>query len=122
MIAGSSQTPGAALLAGVAALRAGAGILQIATATSVARRLAVAVPEARVIALDETTNGDIAGSCASEVFALAKRADAILIGPGLGEGEDVAEPVAALLSGALDTPIVIDAHALTALNATNLET
>lgn len=49
VVAGASHTPGAALLAGVAALRAGAGVLQIATAESVARQLAVAVPEARVL-------------------------------------------------------------------------
>ena len=48
------------LLAGVAALRAGAGKLQIATAASVAPQLALAVPEARVIGLAETEDGEIA--------------------------------------------------------------
>ena len=49
VIAGSRQLPGAALLAGIAALRAGAGKLQIATAASIAIELGMMVPEARVI-------------------------------------------------------------------------
>ena len=49
VIAGSRELAGAALLAGVAALRAGAGKLQIGTAASLATALAVAVPESRVI-------------------------------------------------------------------------
>ena len=50
VIGGSREVPGAALLAGVAAMRAGAGKLQIATAASMwPFRLGVAIPEARVI-------------------------------------------------------------------------
>ena len=54
VIAGSREIPGAAMLAGTAALRAGAGKLVIATGTSAAQSVALAVPEARVIALPET--------------------------------------------------------------------
>ena len=54
VIAGSPEVPGAALLAGVAALRAGAGKLQIATASSIAPHLGLAVPEALVVALPES--------------------------------------------------------------------
>ena len=50
VIGGSAEVPGAAILAGTAALRAGAGKLQIATEESVALAIGVAVPEARVIA------------------------------------------------------------------------
>jgi ADP-dependent NAD(P)H-hydrate dehydratase len=55
VVGGCPEVPGAALLAGVAALRAGAGQLQIATAASVAVPLGLAVPEARVFALPERT-------------------------------------------------------------------
>jgi len=51
IIGGSNETPGSVLLAGVAALRAGAGRLQIATAAGVAPAVAVGVPESRVLAL-----------------------------------------------------------------------
>ncbi|MFL5007436.1 MAG: NAD(P)H-hydrate dehydratase, partial [Microvirga sp.] len=57
VIAGSPEVPGAALLAGVAALRAGAGKLQIATASSIAPHLGLAVPEALVVALPESPAG-----------------------------------------------------------------
>jgi len=44
VIGGSRKTPGAVLLAGTAALRAGAGRLTLAVAESTAVALAVAVP------------------------------------------------------------------------------
>src|SRR4051794_21339722 len=49
VVGGSSQTPGSVMLSGLAALRAGAGRLQILTEDSVARGIAIALPEARVI-------------------------------------------------------------------------
>jgi ADP-dependent NAD(P)H-hydrate dehydratase len=54
VIGGSLAVPGAALLAATAALRAGAGKLQIATCQSLALPLGLAVPEALVIRLPET--------------------------------------------------------------------
>jgi ADP-dependent NAD(P)H-hydrate dehydratase len=49
VIAGSVEVAGAVLLAGLGVLRAGAGILQIATCRSVASHLAMAMPEAMVV-------------------------------------------------------------------------
>lgn len=59
IIAGSREMPGAVLLAATAALRAGAGKLTIATAASAAVALGVALPEARVIGLQETPDGGL---------------------------------------------------------------
>src|SRR5688500_11491853 len=53
VVAGSLTVPGAALLAATAALRAGAGKLQIATCQSIAIQLGLAVPEALVVGLPE---------------------------------------------------------------------
>jgi hydroxyethylthiazole kinase-like uncharacterized protein yjeF len=78
IIAGSEAVPGAALLAGVAALRAGAGKLQLATPRPVAIQLGLAVPEAMVIALPRTGG---MRALATHVEA----ADGILIGPGMDE-------------------------------------
>src|SRR4051795_465821 len=55
VVGGSPFTPGAVLLAGVAALRAGAGRLQLAVAESTASALSIAVPEAKVVGLAERT-------------------------------------------------------------------
>src|SRR4051794_1101897 len=48
VVGGSVRTPGAVVLAGLAALRAGAGKLQLATAVPGATAMAMAVPEAAV--------------------------------------------------------------------------
>lgn len=51
IVGGSALTPGAIVLAAEAALRCGAGKLQVAPASSVAPTVAVAVPEALVLGL-----------------------------------------------------------------------
>ncbi|WP_447786454.1 NAD(P)H-hydrate dehydratase [Stenotrophomonas bentonitica] len=82
VVGGSVQVPGAALLAAEAALRAGAGKLQIATVRSCATALGVAVPEALVIGLPEDATGEIApGSPA--LRAALEQCDAVLVGPGM---------------------------------------
>ena len=112
VIAGSREVPGGALLAGVAALRAGAGKLQIATAASVAPHLGLAVPEALVVALPEMPNGGIAPEAPTLLLERVKRCDAILLGPGMMGEENVRDLVAALLD-AIDGPaIILDAAAL----------
>lgn len=116
VVGGSAETPGAVLLAGLAALRAGAGKLQLATVAPTASALAVAVPEARVVGLPVTDDGEIDGRGASEQLAeLASRADAVLVGPGL-----LHPPAAdALLAAVIGTPglLVIDALATGAAGA-----
>src|SRR5215218_7630336 len=49
VIGGARTTPGAAMLAGLAALRVGAGVLTLAVAESVAGPVAAAIPEAAVL-------------------------------------------------------------------------
>src|SRR5436305_12260155 len=53
VVGGAPATTGAVLLAGVAALRAGAGVLRLAVAESRAAALGVAVPEAAVYGLPQ---------------------------------------------------------------------
>jgi NAD(P)H-hydrate repair Nnr-like enzyme with NAD(P)H-hydrate dehydratase domain len=87
VIGGSTETLGAVLLAAEAALRAGAGKLQVATAGSVAPFAAAALPEALVRALPETDGGAIASAAADTVRDLAEAADAVLVGPGMADVE-----------------------------------
>ncbi len=114
VIAGSPEVPGAALLAGVAALRAGAGKLQIATAASIAPHLGLAVPEALVVALPETSEGST-GSAAKLLVPRLQRCDAVLIGPGMLDEEAVRDLTAAILEGTGQATFVLDAGALTRL-------
>ena len=115
VIAGSRELPGAAKLAGVAALRAGAGQLQIATAASIAVQLGVAVPEARVIGCEETEEGCLAASAIAPLLEWAEGAQAIMIGCGLQHGPPLEEMLDALLAACLDKPLVLDAAVLGSL-------
>src|SRR5690606_32976141 len=54
IVGGGRELPGPLLLAGTAALRAGAGKVQLAAPASLAIPLGVAFPEARVFSLPET--------------------------------------------------------------------
>ena len=62
VVGGSCSTPGAVLLAGVSALRMGAGKLHLGVAEGVAPHLAVAVPESGVTALAQSASGSVTGT------------------------------------------------------------
>ena len=113
VVAGSAEVPGAALLAATAALRAGAGKLQVATVAGVAPSLGLAVPESMVIGLAETHDGGIEHRSAEKrLESKAERADAVLIGPGMAEGEDATKLTAALLLKKPSNGFVLDAASL----------
>ena len=112
VVAGSREIPGAAVLAATAALRAGAGKLTIATAQSIAAGLALALPEARVIALPETPAGGLHFSGASLLDTCAAHASAVLIGPGLLDAESSCELIEALLEKLHKVPVILDALAM----------
>ena len=57
VVGGARGTPGAAMLAALASLRAGAGRLTLGVADSVAVAVAVALPESGVLGLPETATG-----------------------------------------------------------------
>jgi ADP-dependent NAD(P)H-hydrate dehydratase len=107
--------PGAVILAATAALRAGAGKLQIATCRSIAQAIAVAVPEARVFALPETKAGAIAASAAAAIAERAREAQSILIGPGMVDEKAIERLLSRLLPRIEGPVVVLDAGALTCL-------
>lgn len=111
VVAGSPDVPGAALLAGEAALRAGAGKLQIGTPASVAAGLALAVPEAKVTPLSTTRSGGCRSSPALEQACAG--ADAVLIGAGMDDTPTLRNLVARLSRHATGV-VVADAGAIAA--------
>ena len=117
VVAGSREMPGAAVLAGTAALRAGAGKLVIATPQSAAALVAVAVPEARVIALAEGSEGNptLAGVMALQGFAASTAA--LLVGPGMTGSEGTPAFVQALLPLFRTCTVVLDALAMDAVRS-----
>lgn len=112
VVAGSREIPGAALLAGIAALRAGAGKLVVATAQSVAQPLALALPEARVIGLPETDGGALAPAAVDLLADSASRTQAALLGPGLMDDAGTCALVEGLLPLLAGVPVVLDALAM----------
>ena len=117
VVGGSCSTPGGAILAGVSALRMGAGRLHLATAEGVATQVAVAVPECGTTGLPQDGSGAVTGEdCGVLLERELSRADAVLVGPGLSDAEGSArllhEVVGVLPEG---TPIVLDAFAATIL-------
>jgi ADP-dependent NAD(P)H-hydrate dehydratase len=112
VVAGSTSVPGAALLAATAALRAGAGKLQIATCQSIATQLGLAMPEALVLGLPETPSGEIDQSAAVALRERIARCDAVLIGPGMLDEEAAAALTSNLLDCDPGSAFVLDAGAL----------
>ena len=112
VVGGATEMPGAVILAATAALRAGAGKLQIATCRSIASVVAAAVPEARVFALPETKDGAIAASASKEVAARGKDVQAVLIGPGMIDEKAVGRLVQSVLPRLERATLVLDAAAL----------
>jgi hydroxyethylthiazole kinase-like uncharacterized protein yjeF len=108
IVGGSVEVPGAVVLAAEAAMRAGAGKLQVATVSSVVSSLSVALPEALVRALDETPDGAIAAGAAQRVVDLAEGASAVLIGPGMTDVDETRQFTDELLQH-VRCPLVLDA-------------
>jgi hydroxyethylthiazole kinase-like uncharacterized protein yjeF len=112
VVGGAPEMPGAVILAATAALRAGAGKLQIATCRSIAPVVGAAVPEARVFALPETKAGGIAASAVATLARLANDVQAVLIGPGMLDEKSIARLMKALLP-LIESPVLtLDAGAL----------
>ena len=88
VVGGAAQMPGAVILAAVAALRAGAGKLQIATCASIAHGVATAVPEARVVPLPERDSGAFHDDALPALVELGANADAIVVGRPITEADD----------------------------------
>jgi ADP-dependent NAD(P)H-hydrate dehydratase len=114
VIGGAARTPGGVALAGLAALRVGAGHVQLAVAASAAPPLAATFPEAGVIPLPHSERGSVRGAGAATLVAEAVAgADAVLVGPGLDDPEEAAALIEGLLPHLADeTALVLDAFTL----------
>jgi NAD(P)H-hydrate epimerase len=109
VIAGAPGRTGAALLAGLGALRAGAGLVTIATHAA-----ARAALDQKVIELMTDALPDDLDDALSRVHELAKGKQAVVIGPGFGTDPDAVAFLRALAIE-LQLPCVLDADALSAL-------
>ena len=112
VVGGSTEIPGAVLLAGVAALRVGAGRVRIATPRGAALAIAATFPEARVIGLAQTQRGELSKASVHRLRDELDECSALVLGPGMRDHG----PVPSILSESIRAnhgfTAVLDAAAL----------
>jgi len=111
IIAGSIGMSGAAALAGRAALRAGAGLVRVATPKSVLPIVASIEPSFTTIALPEDSLGRISAKAINTILEAVGENDAVAFGPGIG----VSGPLRSVLETLLEQQnlrLLIDADGL----------
>jgi hydroxyethylthiazole kinase-like uncharacterized protein yjeF len=114
VFAGSRGKTGAAAMAGMAALHAGAGLVTVASSASAIPVIAGYAPELMTAALPEDSEGSIAAEARQDLQHLAKTRSVLAMGPGLGTDRGVAKLVRELFM-TLPKPAVVDADALNIL-------
>jgi ADP-dependent NAD(P)H-hydrate dehydratase / NAD(P)H-hydrate epimerase len=111
VIGGSPGLTGAPSLAALAAFRADAGYVTVATPESALPALEARLLEAVKRGLPEDAAGRVLPRSAEAVLEAAERADAVVLGPGLGRSDGTRDFVRVLLDQ-LSLPVVLDADAL----------
>lgn len=106
---GSALVPGALRLTGEAALRAGAGKIQLATIEAAVTGLGIAIPEAAVFGLPVNAEGELSAAAADGLVGLLERCDALVLGPGMGHEADAEAILSAVLAAGEHPALVIDA-------------
>jgi hydroxyethylthiazole kinase-like uncharacterized protein yjeF len=114
VIGGSLGKAGAAAMAGMAALRSGAGLVTVACPRSVQPTVASFAPEIMTEALLENTSGTLALKSLGRIEQLLHGKDVVVIGPGLGRDTETDELVRKLVSTITEAKIVLDADGLNA--------
>ena len=113
VIGGSLGKAGAGAMAGMAVLRAGAGLSTVATPKSVLGTVSGFHPELMTEPLPETDSGTISTSARDRIEELAKGKTVLAIGPGVSRDSQTAEMVRGLVAR-LRLPMVVDADGLNA--------
>ncbi len=110
ILGGSRDKSGAVIMAAKAALRAGAGLVTVASVPSVIERVANSVPEAMFYPLEER-DGLIYCKDQKEFLNFLKDKTALVIGPGMGVSDELKKLILKLTKE-LSIPIIIDADGL----------
>jgi len=115
VVGGSAGKAGAAAMAGLGALRAGAGLVTVATPRAVQKLVASFAPELMTEGLDETESGGISLRALEygRMEKLAEGKSVLALGPGLGQHPETFEFVRTLVQKTA-LPVVLDADGLNA--------
>ncbi len=116
VVAGSRNKPGAAAMAGLSALRAGAGLVTVACPESALSAVSSHTAELMTEPLPETPSGEISRAAFDRIAELAGKRTLVAVGPGIGTDDETRATVMRLFNE-LPEPMVIDADALNCLAA-----
>ena len=111
VLGGSRSYPGAVLMTVLAALRSGVGLVTAFVPESLAPAFAARAPEAMWVGWPETPDGGLALEGRHLLSARLARADALVIGPGLGREAETQALVTDLVK-TVRMPVLLDADAL----------
>ena len=114
LIGGSRGMAGAIALAGMAALRSGAGLVTAAVPDQCLDTVATFEASLMTVPLPSDGEGCISAQACQRIEELARSATVIGCGPGLGRSSELDEFVGSLQEK-IELPIVFDADALNAL-------
>jgi ADP-dependent NAD(P)H-hydrate dehydratase / NAD(P)H-hydrate epimerase len=113
VIGGSTGLTGAPTMAALAAMRAGAGYVTVAAPASLEPTFSARLLEAMMVPLPED-GGTVCDEAVEPALRAIRRADALVLGPGLGR-TPAAQAFARAMFERIDVPLVIDADGLNAL-------
>ncbi len=120
LIGGSKGMAGSIALAGMAALRSGAGLVSIAAPDAVIDLVASFHPCFMTIPLPSDLSGKVAASAVQKIWNAIENANCVAIGPGLGRSPELDAVVGKLI---LETrcPLVIDADGINAITLSKID-
>jgi NAD(P)H-hydrate epimerase len=113
LVGGSRGMSGAIILSGCAALRSGAGLVQLTVPTGIQDIVSLGNPCYMTVGLAQDASGKLLPSAATEIEPIAQGASVLGIGPGLGQSSGMPLLLSKLLG--LTRPVVVDADALNAI-------
>ncbi len=116
VVGGSRGMAGAAALAGMSALRGGAGLVRLAVSEAILDTVAGFEPSYMTLPLPADDEGRIRVEAFDEIAKAAEKATVLAVGPGLGRSFDLDQLVLRLYQE-IQKPMVVDADALNALAA-----
>ena len=113
LLCGSRGYTGAAALAAMGALRAGAGLVYLGVPESIYQIEAVKLTEAIVFPLPED-NGMLSAKAVDDILKILPSMDCVLVGPGLGQSPGTFDVTAYVLKQ-FNGPVVVDADGINIL-------
>lgn len=111
VVAGSRGMSGAAALAGLGALRGGAGLVYVALPEGIVASVAGVEPSYLTIPLPDDSDGRFSDAALPALIDRSAGMDAVAIGPGCGQSDGVRRIVVDLYAR-IECPLVVDADAL----------